>query len=76
MAVKVVRIRPRRYSAVMNIVATTIITISATMSPNGRRVGRGVAAQDREATAGAMSPDPLSTNASPERWTLPVPSVG
>ena len=34
LAASVVRIRPRRYSAVMNMVATTIIVISPANAPN------------------------------------------
>jgi len=60
-AANVVRTRPRRYSAVMNIVATTMAVIRPANVP--RRVCAMVvprpAAPD---TAGAMSPDPLTVN--------------
>ena len=63
-AASVVRIRPRRYSAVMNIAPTTITTISpanAPMKPSSAALpmlaGPG--------PAGAMSPDPVTVNVPP-----------
>ena len=76
MAVKVVRIRPRRYSTVMNSVATTISTIRATMIPNSIECDAVLPPSAVKLTAGAMSPEPVSATASCERWELPDPSVG
>ena len=57
LAVKVTRIRPRRYSAVMNIVATTITAISPANAP-GSVLFDGF--RRPAATSGAMSPDPVT----------------
>lgn len=66
-AVKVVRMRPRRYSTAMNMVARTTIMISATMSPN-QRLLEAVSPPANGSTARPMSPEPLSAMALPERW--------
>jgi hypothetical protein len=68
MAAKVMRIKPRRYSAVMNMVATTMSTISATVSPKGRLLEAVSAPRSPWTTAGAMSPEPLTTRELPARW--------
>jgi hypothetical protein len=66
----VVRIRPRRYSAVTNIVATTTTTISPAKVPT--RVWVMVVPRPAApATAGAMSPDPVTVNPPPARSNRP-----
>src|SRR6266702_24702 len=60
LAARVMRIRPRRYSAVMNIVATTISAISPPKAPV-RVSSMGVAML----VSGAMSPDPAGRG---PRW--------
>ena len=69
-AASVVRIRPRRYSAVMNIAPTTITTISPANAPTKPSsaalpmfVGPG--------PAGAMSPEPVTVNVPPAAWNRP-----
>src|SRR5215469_8127715 len=73
-AASVVRIRPRRYSVVKNIAATTTITISPTKTPTrlcsmvtvGRLLpGPGV--------TGAMSPEPVTVNMPPVRLNGATP---
>ena len=75
-AVKVVRMRPRRYSDVMYIVAITIITIRPMISPKTSVLPGVSAPSSPSSTPGAMSPEPLRTNEPPERWELPGPRVG
>jgi hypothetical protein len=61
LAANVVRIRPRRYSAVKNIAATTTIAISPMNTP--ARLCSMVAVGKElpgPGVTGAMSPDPLS----------------
>jgi hypothetical protein len=68
-AASVVRIRPRRYSAVMNIVATTSTAISpanAPMIPSSP----GLPLPAEPATAGAMSPEPRTVK-TPPTWRYP-----
>ncbi len=66
LAARVTRIRPRRYSAVMNKVATTISAIRPASTPP-RMLSRVSPPKMAPATAGAMSPDPLTVNVPPER---------
>ena len=58
-AAKVTRIRPRRYSAVMNIAATTITAISPANTPSSV-CPMGNPPPSAAATYGAMSPDPVT----------------
>ena len=78
-AASVVRIRPRRYSVLKNIAATTTITISPRNTPTrlcsivtvgSPPPGPGV--------TGAMSPDPVSVNVPPAvvNGAEPPPSPG
>jgi hypothetical protein len=60
----------------MNIVATTITTISATTIPNGSVSAAVLPPRTARLTAGAMSPDPLSTTEAPERRRPSLPSFG
>src|SRR5580692_8341197 len=69
-AASVTAIRPRRYSAVMNIAPTTIATISPANAPTKPSsadmpmfVGPG--------PAGAMSPEPVTVNVPPAAWNRP-----
>ena len=66
LAASVVRISPRRYSAVMNIVPITITTIRAGERP--RRLCSMVLPPD-PATFGAMSPEPVTVNVPSTSWT-------
>jgi hypothetical protein len=68
-AVRVVRIRPRRYSAVMNSVAKTIITISPANAPP-RSCSMVCPTDNAPATIGVMSPDPVTVNL-PWAWSTP-----
>ena len=65
LAASVMRIMPRRYSAVMNITATTTTAISPANAPTRPvsivEVGKPAAA----GTSGAMSPDPVTVNLPP-----------
>ena len=65
------RIRPRRYSAVMNIAATTTTAISPANAPS-RVCSTGMPPPSAAGTYGAMSPDPVTVNVPPDRWN-PVP---
>ena len=67
LAANVVRIRPRRYSAVMNIAATTTTAISPANAPTRvwSRVWPGPAPPG---ASGAMSPDPVTVNVPPAWW--------
>ena len=67
-AVKVVRISPRRYSLVTNMEATTITTRSPTTSPNDRLLDAVWVPTRPSTTAGAMSPEPLTTRELPAWW--------
>jgi hypothetical protein len=62
---RVTRIRPRRYSAVMNIVATTITAISPANVPTRKTVRVRSSPPACPGTAGAMSPDPVTVNRPP-----------
>src|SRR5579859_5574398 len=62
LAAKVVRISPRRYSEVVNKVASTITNRSATMVPL-TMLAPAHWAERMSPTSGAMSPDPLMVNA-------------
>ncbi len=73
LAVSVVRIRPRRYSAVMNIVATTITAISPANVPTRNTVTVRSSPPACPGTAGAMSPDPVTVNRPPVWWYPPIP---
>ena len=66
LAASVVRIRPRRYSAVMNMAAITSTPISPAKVPTRRfaMVSDGPPLSD-PATTGAMSPDPVTANRPP-----------
>ena len=66
LAAKVVRIRPRRYSAVMNIVPTTTTAISPANAPT-RVESRGWPGPAPPGVSGAMSPDPVTVNVPPAR---------
>ena len=65
LAVKVTRIRPRRYSAVMNIVATTITAISPPNAPSSV-CSMTVPVPSPAGTSGAMSPDPVTVTVPPD----------
>ena len=67
LAARVVRIRPRRYSAVMNIAATTSTAISPANVPTRRfaMVSDGPPLASDPAMTGAMSPDPVTVNRPP-----------
>ena len=62
LAANVTRIRPRRYSAVMNIAATTITAISA---PNTPVSVCSMGVPTWPPTSGAMSPVPVTVNVPP-----------
>src|ERR1039458_9828882 len=62
LAASVTRIRPRRYSAVMNIVATTITTISPANVPMRCCVTVVPASPACPGTTGAISPEPVTVN--------------
>src|SRR5215831_4176936 len=64
LAASVVRIRPRRYSAVMNIAPTTMTTISPASAPLKPR-SPDAPMPAGPGPAGAMSPEPLTVNAPP-----------
>ena len=64
LAANVVRIRPRRYSAVTNIVATTTTAISPASAPT-RVWSRGWPVPAPPGASGAMSPDPVTLNVPP-----------
>ena len=68
-AASVVRIRPRRYSAVMNIVPTTSATISPANTPV-MPASAVLLAPAAFRTAGAMSPDPWTVK-NPPVWRYP-----
>ncbi len=65
LAVSVTRISRRRYSAVMNIVAITITTISPANVPMRCWVTVVPASPACPGTTGAMSPDPVTVNRPP-----------
>ena len=71
-AASVVRIRPRRYSAVMNIVPTTSSTISPANAPMIPSSAGLPLPAEPPATAGAMSPDPCTVK-TPPAWRYPPP---
>ena len=65
LAASAMRIRPRRYSAVMNMAATPAPrSARRTCLPAGRGVSVGLLASD-PAMTGAMSPDPVTVNRPP-----------
>ena len=66
LAARVVRIRPRRYSAVMNIVAITITAIRPANVPT-RNSRWSVRVASDPAMTGAMSPVPVTVNRPPAR---------
>ena len=63
-AARVVRIRPRRYSAVMNMAPTTITTISPANAPT-KPSSAGMPIFVGPGPAGAMSPEPVTVNVPP-----------
>ena len=67
LAARVVRIRPRRYSAVMNMAAITSTPISPANVPTRRfaMVSDGPPLASDPAMTGAMSPDPVTVNRPP-----------
>ena len=65
LAARVMRIRPRRYSAVMNIVATTITAISPANVPTRCSVMVVPTSPACPVTTGAMSPEPVTVNRPP-----------
>ena len=73
LAASVVRIRPRRYSAVMNIVPTTTTTISPANVPT--RAWLMSTPPPEPGTSGAISPDPVTVNLSPA-WRNPPGACG
>ena len=60
--------RPRRYSAVMNMRREDDHHDQSDHEPEQESAARGVAAKSPSPTPGAMSPDPVRTNAASERW--------
>ena len=70
LAANVMGIRPRRYSAVTNIVATTTTAISPANAPT-RVWSRGWPGPAPPGSSGAMSPDPVTVNAPPAWWYPP-----
>ena len=66
LAVSVVRIRPRRYSAVMNMTATTITAISPANAPTRCR-SMVCSRPPLPGTSGPMSPDPRTVKR-PAAW--------
>ena len=72
----VVRIRPRRYSFFNNIESTKINTSKPMISPNDRLLDAVWVPNRPAMTAGAISPEPLTTRELPAWWWLPAVSVG
>src|SRR5215831_4312661 len=69
-AANVTAIRPRRYSAGMNIAPTTITTISPANAP-AKPSSAGMPMFVGPGPAGAMSPEPVTVNVPPAAWNRP-----
>ena len=65
LAANVARIRPRRYSAVVNMVATTATAISPKSTPSRVRPIGVPVPSGPAATSGAMSPVPVTVTVPP-----------
>src|SRR5215471_8633698 len=69
-AASVVRIRPLRYSAVMNIAPTAITTISPANAP-AKPSSAGSPMFVGPGPAGAMSPEPVTVSVPSAAWNVP-----
>src|ERR1700728_2703024 len=80
LAVRVTRIRPRRNSAVMNMVATTSTAISPANVPTSVSATEPAVPPSPPGRSGAMSPDPVTVSVPPD-WRYPprrgwLPGIG
>src|ERR1019366_8293325 len=80
LAVRVTRIRPRRNSAVMNMVATTSTAISPANVPASVSATEPAVRPSPPGRSGAMSPDPVTVSVPPDRRYPPprgwLPGLG